>query len=93
MPTEDKSTLMTHAIISNEFSLDDLSSVELKTEADFASAVAGFAQLLKGGKYLTNYTYDDVINAALKSRGDDAFGYRAEFIQLVRSAKTAAAMQ
>jgi Ca-activated chloride channel family protein len=93
LPTEDKSTLMTHAIISNEFSLDDLSSVELKTEADFASAVAGFAQLLKGGKYLTNYTYDDVINAALKSRGDDAFGYRAEFIQLVRSAKTAAAMQ
>ncbi len=49
--------------------------------------------MLKGGKYLTNYTYDDVINAALKSRGDDAFGYRAEFIQLVRSAKTAAAMQ
>ena len=93
LPTEDKSTLMTHAIISNEFSLDDLSSVELKTEADFASAVAGFAQLLKGGKYLTNYTYDDVINAALKSRGDDAFGYRAEFIQLVRGAKTAAAMQ
>ena len=93
LPTEDKSTLMTHAIISNEFSLDDFSSVELKTEADFASAVAGFAQLLKGGKYLTNYTYDDVINAALKSRGDDAFGYRAEFIQLVRSAKTAAAMQ
>jgi Ca-activated chloride channel family protein len=88
---------MTHAIISNEFSLDHLtsphlSSVELKTEADFASAVAGFAQLLKGGRYLTNYTYDDVINAALKSKGDDAFGYRAEFIQLVRSPKTATAM-
>jgi Ca-activated chloride channel family protein len=93
LPTQDISRLITQAIISNEFSLNDLSLVELKMEADFASAVAGFAQLLKGGKYLTNYTYDDVINAALKSRGDDVFGYRAEFIQLVRSAKTAAAIQ
>jgi Ca-activated chloride channel family protein len=38
-------------------------------------------------------TYDDVIANARASKGDDPFGYRAEFIQLVRLAKTAAAMQ
>lgn len=85
LPTEDNSKLITQVISSDEPSSDIL-----KKEAEFATAVAGFAQLLKGGKYLNNYTYDDVINTALKSRGDDAFGYRSEFIQLVRSAKTAA---
>jgi Ca-activated chloride channel family protein len=37
-------------------------------------------------------SYDDVIRIATASRGADNYGYRAEFIQLVRAAKTAAAM-
>jgi len=52
----------------------------------FASAVAGFAQLLKGAKYTGQWQYQDVINLAVESKGEDPFGYRAEFIQLVRTA-------
>ncbi len=88
LPTEEKSKLIVQVISS-----DEPSSGNVDKEAEFATAVAGFSQLLKGGKYLNNYTYDDVINSALKSRGDDIFGYRSEFIQLVRSAKTAAAIK
>mgnify|MGYP001812474290 FL=1 len=65
----------------------------ISREAGFATAVAGFAQLLKGGKYTGDFNYDEVIALAQANRGDDPFGYRTEFIQLVRKAKTAAAMQ
>lgn len=58
----------------------------------FAVAVAGYGQLLKGGKYTGNLTYDDVITAAQGAKGADEFGYRAEFINLIRLTKTAAAL-
>ncbi len=83
LPTENQSKLITESISTNQ-----ASSTILKQEAQFASAVAGFAQLLKGGKYLNNYNYDDVIKVAQENKGADDFGYRSEFIQLVRSAKT-----
>lgn len=59
----------------------------------FAAAVAAFGQILRGGRNTGSYTYDDVISLALSGKGEDQFGYRAEFINLVRLAKTAAAMQ
>ena len=59
----------------------------------FAAAVAAFGQLLRGGRYTEDYSYDDVIAAAQAARGDDPFGYRAEFLSLVRLAKSAAAME
>ena len=59
----------------------------------FAAAVAAFGQLLRGGRYTEDYTYDDVIAAGQAARGEDPFGYRAEFLTLVRLAKTAAAME
>ncbi|MGZ9097396.1 MAG: vWA domain-containing protein [Micavibrio sp.] len=58
----------------------------------FAVAVAGFGQLLKGGKHTGSLTYDDVIAMAQGAKGTDEFGYRAEFIQLVRLAKSAPAL-
>lgn len=54
----------------------------------FSEAVAAFAQILKGGKYTGNFTYDDVIALAQAGKGEDPYGYRAEFIQMVRMAKT-----
>jgi Ca-activated chloride channel family protein len=81
LPNDSKSKLIERAILSN---------AEKETlETRFSIAVAGFAQLLTGGKYTTNYSYDDVINLALKAKGEDTFGYRSEFIQLVRMAKIA----
>ena len=58
-------------------------------DARFATAVAGFAELLRGGRYTGTLSYDDVLQIASASRGPDEFGYRSEFVQLVRSAKNA----
>jgi len=54
--------------------------------------VAAFAELLRGGKYSGSMTYDDVLQVALGARGEDGFGYRSEFVQLVRAAKSAGAL-
>jgi Ca-activated chloride channel family protein len=61
----------------------------LKREADFATAVAAFGQLLKGSSHMGNYTYDQVIQLAQTAKGEGEFGYRSEFIQLVRKAPLA----
>lgn len=54
----------------------------------FAAAVAAFAQQLRGGKNLQQFEYDDIARLANGARGDDLTGYRAEFIQLVKLAKS-----
>ncbi|NIJ18422.1 Ca-activated chloride channel family protein [Sphingomonas naasensis] len=61
-------------------------------DARFAVAVAGFAELLRGGRYNGALSYDDVLRIGGAARGEDDFGYRAEFLQLVRAAKTAQSM-
>lgn len=58
-------------------------------DARFAAAVAGFAELLRGGRYNGALSYDDVLRMASGAKGKDDFGYRTEFIQLVRAARTA----
>src|SRR5262249_42793196 len=65
---------------------------EAPQDARFAVGVAAFAELLRGGKHSGSFTYDDVLNIALASRGRDAFGYRNEFVQLVRAAKSASTL-
>ena len=89
-PDADTSTLVTRAVTRS----DAFESVEAAPrEARFAAAVAGFGQLLRGSRHTGAYGYDDVIALAQGARGDDPFGYRAEFINLVRLAKSAAAME
>ncbi len=61
----------------------------LGSEVDFAAAVASFGQLLRGDTRLGDWSYDDVVALANAAKGDDLFGYRAEFIRLVRLAETA----
>jgi Ca-activated chloride channel family protein len=40
-----------------------------------------------------SFSYDDVATLAQGAKGDDPFGYRAEFVNLVRLAKSAAALE
>ena len=88
-PDADTSTLITRAVTR----ADAFESVEsAPREARFAAAVAGFGQLLRGGRYTGGYGYDDIIALAQGARGEDPFGYRAEFLGLVRLAKSAAAL-
>jgi Ca-activated chloride channel family protein len=64
----------------------------IQRDVEFSTAVAGFAQLLRGGPYTGPLSYDDVIRQALAARGEDPFGYRNEFVQLVRKAQAARGM-
>lgn len=58
------------------------------TETRFATAMAGFGQLLRGSGYLGGWGYADAIDLANSGRGSDTFGYRAEAIQLMRLAES-----
>ena len=49
----------------------------------FSAAVAGFGQLLRGGRYTGEFNYDDAAELARKARGEDRFGYRGEFLRMV----------
>lgn len=84
-PDSANSQRLTRVILSSDRVADlNLASNSLQ----FSAAVAGFAQLLKGGKYTYDFSYQDVIALARKNKGLDDFGYRAEFIQLARTAQT-----
>jgi Ca-activated chloride channel family protein len=52
----------------------------------YAAAVAAFADALRGGKYLEGFGYTQIAQLAHGARGDDAGGYRAGFVQLVKLA-------
>jgi len=65
---------------------------QASAEVRFAAAVAVFGQLLRGEPYTGDYTYDDVLALARTGVGEDPFGYRTEFLNLVRLAKSARAM-
>jgi len=52
----------------------------------FAAAVAAFGQHLRGGKHLEGFDLDQIHDLATRAKGQDPFGYRGEFLQLVRLA-------
>lgn len=52
----------------------------------FSAAVAGFGQLLRGGRYTGEFGYKDAAELARNARGEDRFGYRGEFLRLVNLA-------
>ncbi len=90
LPDSDTSTLISTPVTLS----DEVNSVSAAPkDARFASAVAGFGQILRGGRYTGDYSHDDVIALAQSAKGVDRFGYRAEFINLVRLAKSAAALE
>jgi Ca-activated chloride channel family protein len=56
----------------------------------FAAAVAAFGMLLRDSEHKGTATFADVLELARQGQGEDAAGYRAEFIQLVESARSLA---
>jgi Ca-activated chloride channel family protein len=89
LPKSDTSNLITVPIDSST----EVASFDAAPEdARFATSVAAFGELLRGGKYTGKFGYDDVLKIGQAAKGTDPFGYRSEFLQLVRAAKTASAM-
>ena len=77
----EKSQLITQAVMANQIT-------DYKKQSDdfrFASSVVGFAHLLKQSHYWQDMSYQQIIDLALGAKGKDEFGYRSEFINLVRS--------
>lgn len=91
LPTENTSKLITTPV-TTDLQLREYSKLLEKNrtqhDAMFSIAVAAFGQILKGGEYTGNFSYDDVITMAQNSKGEDIYGHRSEFIKLVRLAKT-----
>jgi Ca-activated chloride channel family protein len=50
--------------------------------------VAGFGLMLRDSQYKGNLTYDAVVELAQGGLGEDKHGYRAEFLDIVRQAKS-----
>ena len=88
-PDGDKSALITTPV-TRAHEVASIAAADAETR--FATAVAGFGQVLKGGRYTGAWSFDDAISLANGARGADPFGYRSEFINLARLAKSAAAM-
>jgi Ca-activated chloride channel family protein len=90
LPGNDTSRLIERPI-TNADAVSDIARAN--ESARWATAVAGYGQLLRGDAYLRRgYGWNDVIDLAQSARGRDEFGWRAEFLQLARTAQTAAAM-
>ena len=56
------------------------------SEVLFATAIAGFGQILRGSEFLGGWSYGDAIDLANANRGADPFGLRTEAVQLMRLA-------
>ncbi len=83
LPDESKSRLITRPVTVS----DEARNVDaLSNDMRFAAAVAAFGQKLRGSRYLGDYDYGAITSLAEGARGEDRFGYRAEFINLVRLA-------
>jgi Ca-activated chloride channel homolog len=89
LPKSDTSTLISTPV---DRAVEHARFEQAPEDARFAASVAGFGEILRGGRYISSFAYDDVLRLATAARGDDTFGYRNEFLQLVRAAKTAASM-
>ncbi|MGE0628422.1 MAG: von Willebrand factor type A domain-containing protein [Hyphomicrobiaceae bacterium] len=86
LPKEEASRLTTFAIGKAQ---EKRELTAASQDVRFSIAVAAFGQMLRGLPYIKTYTFDDVIRLANGAKGTDAFGYRTEFVNLVRLAKSA----
>ena len=80
LPESDTSELMEWPLKKAEM-LPDIA--QASEDFRFSAAVAAFGQMLRGGKYTGEMSYEEVAELARNARGKDRFGYRGEFIQLV----------
>jgi Ca-activated chloride channel family protein len=83
-PTENSSQLIEVPLLKS----DIVESITTTSNSyKFSAAVAGFAQLLRGGENLLTMNKKDIIELAQQGRGEDLHGYRGEFINMVKLAQ------
>jgi Ca-activated chloride channel homolog len=82
-PQADVSQLLEYPVLKSAMVPLDKASTDFR----FASSVAAFGQLLRGGKYMEHFDYQDINKLAKGSLGEDDDGYRREFVSLVKLAQ------
>lgn len=85
LPGKDTSTLMS-VPITTDMEVSD--TKQLSGDFQFGASVAAFAQKLRGVSHLSDHSYDRILELAKRGRGEDVYGYRSEFMSLVRLAKS-----
>ena len=83
LPGQDKSNLMEHVAVDSGATFE-----QSDQEFQFAAAVAGFGMLLRESEHKGEWTYDAVEEVAKASLGDDEYGFRKEFVELVAMANS-----
>ncbi len=89
-PGESTSQLITTPITDADVVKD---FARLPTDMRFAAAVAGSAELMRHDPFVKDFGFERAIQIAEDARGDDRFGYRREFIALLRAANKAEGMK
>ena len=80
-PDSDQSKLIVHTVKNNIVPL-----IKAGNNFRFAASVAGFGMLLRNSEFKGSLNYNEVISLANGSMGNDAEGYRKEYISLVHKA-------
>lgn len=79
-PDGDTSKLIVHTL-SDRFTAAGATSDNFR----WSAAVASFGMLLRDSEYAGDFTYEKALALAEGAKGKDAQGYRAEFINMVKS--------
>ena len=78
----DKSVLITTPIKDQNQQIENTSE-----NFQFSAAVAGFGLILRNSVHKGTANYKEIKELAKKSKGNDANGYRSEFIKLIETAE------
>lgn len=80
-PDGNTSELINHPVLDKAIAFNKTSD-----NFRFATAVAGFGMLLRNSEFKGTTDYAQLLRMAKEARGNDAEGYRSEFVKLVRKA-------
>ncbi|KAF1707943.1 vWA domain-containing protein [Pseudoxanthomonas sacheonensis] len=81
LPGADSSRLIETPILRSSLTTQPSQSLR------FASAVSAYADLLRGGTHVEKWTWNDVAEAARGAQGEDPYGLRREFVEMVGQAR------
>ena len=85
LPGEKTSKLLTKAVTGN----DEFASFNAApNSARWASSVAAYGLKLREDSYMETLSWDDITRMAQGAKGEDRYGYKAEFVELTRDANS-----
>lgn len=85
LPKQDNSKLISLPITR---ALEKSTLADVPNDVRFATSVAAFGQKLRKESRIADYAFDAILKMATAARGKDTFGYRSEFLSLIRLAKS-----